>query len=220
MLDTLPSPLPGERLVILGNSGQGKSVLAKNLVMAEPNVIVVDTKHDEDWSDVGEIKHGEEIYGVGEGRYVWKTPNAFTDDERHAERFFSWALTAGNRVIYIDEYGDVCPGALTYPLALRRCIMRGRSRKLSIWGTTQEPIRCPSFLIGQAQHLYVFATGHPTQRKTIDQVFEQPVPWQELRLCTLTGIRHSPKECGGHQFLYKGPYGIYGPLVLETETTT
>ena len=48
-LAQLPSPNPGDRVVALGNTGEGKSELMKQLLLAEPNAIIINTKHDPSW---------------------------------------------------------------------------------------------------------------------------------------------------------------------------
>ena len=203
----LPLPAPGERLFTLGNTGTGKTVLTRALFSRVTHGIALDTKHDESWDDVGEVIRGDKIYRVGGGRYVWKVPESFLFDESEREKFFAWALLAGHRTIYIDEFGDVCESAVRFPRSLKLCVMRGRSRKLGIWGTTQEPVRVPPWLFGQAQHRYVFALGHPAQRKLAEEFFEAKIPWTEMP---------EPPSANAHRFMYKGPgTGAVGPMRLR-----
>lgn len=186
-------------------------MLLRELFCAFPDAIFLDTKHDEDHTDLGKTIKGDKIYTVAEGRYVWQTPDSFIFDRDEKEKFFGWAMKAGHRAILCDEYGDICESALMYPRALRLAIMRGRSRKLTLMGTTQEPLRVPQFLFGQAQHLYVFHLGHPDQKKMAEKLMEnEHIPWDAMPSVVDVGAT-SPKA---HRFIYKGAGGIYGPTKL------
>lgn len=205
-------PGRGERMFALGNSGTGKSVLTRALFRAVRNGIAIDTKHDESWNGVAEVIEGDRIFSVGKGAYVWKTPESFLFDEEERNRFFKWALEAGNRTIYIDEFGDVCENAQSFPRYLKLCVMRGRSRGVGIWGTTQEPMRVPPWLFGQAQHRYCFALGHPTQKKLADEFFEAKLPWESMP----EPSPYTKANDTAYRFVYKGPgTGLIGPMKME-----
>jgi energy-coupling factor transporter ATP-binding protein EcfA2 len=195
----LTTPALGERLWIVGNPGTGKSKLATSLLAAVPDAIILDTKHDEEesyWGPLGRIVRGEDIYNVAEGRFVWDVPDSYTDDPEKFNIFFKWALGVGRRVIYVDEFNDICGTATRYPYWFRRCYSRGRSRKLSMWGTTQELIR---------------ALGSPTQRKLADEYMGTPIPWLELPEPSPATVR----EGTAYRFVYKGPgTGMVGPVRL------
>lgn len=198
-------------MAALGNSGEGKTQVLRELFLGIEDGIFIDTKHDEDHSDLGRIVKDDKIYSIDHGRYVWQTPRSFHKYDEEKERFFGWALEAGHRVILCDELGDICESANKYPYNLRLCVMRGRSRELSIWGTTQEPLRVPSFLFGQAQHFYVFHLGHPDHRKMAENFLEKAaIPWEQLPSAVDVGTEHPT----AHRFIYKGPGGIYGPTKL------
>ena len=119
------------------------------------------------------------------------------------EEFFAWCLKYGRRTIFIDEINDVAESAQTYPRHLKLCYMRGRSRGLSMWSCTQAPVSVPSFTLGQCRHKYIFALGHPNQRKAAELFYEAPIPWDLM-----------PE--GSYKFVYRGPGNItMGPVVLD-----
>jgi energy-coupling factor transporter ATP-binding protein EcfA2 len=211
----LAVPQQGERLVVVGNSGTGKTNLVKSILPAIAHKIIVDTKEDEDWSAHGELVRGEKIFGVGGGSYVWQPGPAYDDNLAMWNRFCAWALSVGKRMIYFDEFGDPCPSAREYPIELKRCVMRGRSRKLSIAGTTQEIVRCPAFLYGQAQHRYCFDIGDPRHRPLADNFMGAPIPWESIP----EPSDITRKNGTAYRFMYRGPgTGLVGPLQLPQES--
>lgn len=199
ILKTLPVPNAGDRVTFMGNTGEGKTLVAASLLMAVPDAIVVNTKHDPLFKQVGKtIDHDTKIMNVREGRFNYEPGDDFLKDMDRRERFFAWAIKAGKRVIYIDEINDICPSAQRYPFMLQKCIKQGRWRKLGIWCSAQEPIRAPSFCFSQAQHRYLFFLGWADHRRLAEAWFEQDIPWEEI-----------PER--SHKFLLKLPSGIYGP---------
>lgn len=214
--ERLPTPLTADRVILLGNTREGKSVLAKALLRAKRNVIVIDTKEREYWGDVvtnpEKYPNPDKPYVVGgvdaikdiegPGRYVWRPGYDFTDSMEAREEFFRWALEVGNRVIYIDEIIDVAESATKYPKWYRRCVKTGASANLGMWGTTQEPRGIPLWTVGQAQYTFAFHTGLPEYRDRIDQIMETKVPWQQL-----------PSR--SFEFVWKDQNGMHGPTHLD-----
>lgn len=197
-LDTLPTPEAGDRVVALGNTGEGKSYMFDALLRSQPNAIIINTKHDPSFGTVGErIERDEDIYRVGKGRFDFRPSDAWINSIALKDRFFRWALNAGGpRVIYIDEFDDVCDSAVTFPPALKKCVKQGRWKGVGIWGSTQEPVRAPSFLYGQAQHRYLFYLGWDVHRKVAEAFFQQKIPWELI-----------PER--SHRFMLKVPWGTY-----------
>ena len=207
----LPKIATSDRVVLFGNSGEGKSTLARALLIAKPDVIVIDTKRDpkDRWDLVGEIVHGEDIRKVGGGRFVWQPPNNWMTDMEYRDDFFHWALgdpdnLNGNRVIYLDKILHTAPSATKFPIWLQLCVQTGRSANLGIWGTTQMPVRVPLFTIANAEYVFTFAVGLPEYRQRIDEIIEDPVPWSEI-----------PRR--SHKFMFRTPGGFYGPFELDLE---
>src|SRR5215469_13270814 len=187
----------------MGNTGEGKTAAAIALLRAVPNAIIVNTQHNPYFRGLvdpkrGTIRDDEQIFRVRGGRFDYQPSDAFAKDERVADRFFEWAFRAGHRVIYIDEFNDVCPNAASWPYGLQKCIKQGRWKHLGIWGSAQEPIRVPSFCFAQAQHRYLFYLGWPPHRKFAEAWFQQSVPWELI-----------PER--SHKFLLKTPAGVFGP---------
>ena len=213
ILDRLPLPDPGEHAAFMGNSGEGKTKVAEILFECVDDGIVINSKHDPQFARICDrtIRNDARIFGVRGGRINYEPSDAFNGNklgmDRTAalrlafqlrDRFFAWALAAGHRVIYIDEFNDICPTASLYPLQFQKAVKQGRWRDLSIWGSAQEPIRVPSFVFGQAKHRYLFFLGWPAHRRLAEEWYQRPIAWDKI-----------PE--GSHKFYVKTPSGVYGP---------
>ncbi len=201
ILHRLPAPRLGEHVSFMGNTGEGKTMLATALLLDKnyPNYIIVNTKHDDFFKSFGKtITDDEEIFRVVEGGFNYCPSDVFLQSMPHKERFFAWCLRAGNRRIYCDEVNDICPSASRYPFMFQKAIKQGRWKKLSMFVTAQEIIRAPSFCFSQTQHRYLWYLGWPLHRKLAEAWFEQEIPWDLI-----------PER--SHKFLLKTPGGLYGP---------
>jgi hypothetical protein len=207
--EQLELPQPGQHASFMGNTGEGKTAAACVLFDAVDDGIVLNTKHDPLFARLCDrtIRRDDAILKVTAGRYNYEPSDAFNGLDPHGgiklalrlrDRFFAWALAAGHRVIYIDEYNDLCPSASVYPLQFQKAIKQGRWRELGIWGSSQEPIRVPSFAFGQAKHRYLFFLGWPAHRRLAEEWFQQPIAWDRI-----------PE--GSNKFYVKTPSGVYGP---------
>lgn len=213
VLHELVLPGAGEHAAFMGNSGEGKTAVACVLFDAIDHGIVLNTKGDPLFAKLCDrtIRRDGDILKVRGGRYNYEPSDAFNGTapgmDRAAalrlafqlrDRFFAWALNAGHRTIYIDEFNDVCPSAAVYPLQFQKAVKQGRWKELSIWGSAQEPIRVPSFAFGQAKHRYLFFLGWPAHRRLAEEWYQRPIAWDRI-----------PE--GSHRFYVKTPSGVYGP---------
>lgn len=204
------------RVFVGGKTGSGKSVLARAILRRQPNVVVIDTKCNEveEWAKVGKVISGEAVHKVGSGRYIWQPQDSFLHDIAERNYHLQKLYKVGNRVIYIDEFGDIAPSAQKCPAALQTMSMRGRSAGLGLWGTTQRPHGVPLFCMSEAEHYFIFVTKLPHDRKRIENVVESHIDWDALGdcpACMSGGSNHY------HPFFYKGPRGpVQGPTFLPS----
>jgi hypothetical protein len=209
ILAELDVPAPGEHASFMGNSGEGKTAVACVLFDAIDHGIIINSKHDPLFERICDrtITNDKEIFKVRGGRFNYEPSDAFNGMDpagglklafKLRNRFFAWALEAGHRVIYIDEFNDICPTASLYPLQFQKAVKQGRWRELSIWGSAQEPIRVPSFAFGQSKHRYLFFLGWPSHRRLAEEWYQRPIAWDRI-----------PE--GSHKFYVKTPSGVYGP---------
>lgn len=209
IVDELELPEPGQHAAFMGNTGEGKTAVATCLFDAIDDGIVLNTKHDPLFARLCDrtiIRDDRKILNVRAGRYNYEPSDTFNGLSPGGlkaaiplrDRFFAWALEAGHRVIYIDEFNDVCPSASVFPVQFQKAVKQGRWRELSIWGSAQEPIRVPSFAFAQAKHRYLFFLGWPSHRRLAEEWYQRPIAWERI-----------PE--GSHKFYVKTPSGVYGP---------
>lgn len=166
----------GDRASFLGPSGSGKTEVAKALLVAQRNAIVIDTKRSEEWDDVGEVIGSRDIFRVRAGRFVYRVDSDFLVDKDQPERFFRWALAAGNRVIYIDEQLDI-------PATTGQKILatQGRAAGVGLWVATQRPHGVPLYLLSEANHQFIFRLRLKRDRERIEETTAgAPIDWDTL----------------------------------------
>ncbi len=196
----LPRIKPGESICIVGPKGSGKTVLAKTLLLARRNAVIIDTKLDEKWSAIGMKIPEQKLFAVKGGRYHWPASNEFVLDKNVQDAVFRQLLAMGHRVVYIDEAYD-----LQLSGGLKLVATKGRSRKLGIWISTQRPCHIPLFLFSEAQHFFVFYLRLKRDRARIEEATGMEIPWDRLQKWK-------------YSFLYVREDGqIIGPIQLDKE---
>jgi energy-coupling factor transporter ATP-binding protein EcfA2 len=162
-------------MAFVGPRGSGKTELARALLKTRAHCIVVDTKRNEEWSDVGEVVDERDIYRVRGGRYIYRVEPDFLIDESRVEKFFRWCLRGGNRVIYVDEQYDVIPTDGERILATQ-----GRASGIGLWSGMQRPHGCPLYVLSEASHVWVFGLRLKRDRERVEETTGTVVPWRKL----------------------------------------
>jgi energy-coupling factor transporter ATP-binding protein EcfA2 len=175
---TWPDIRRGERVSFIGPSGSGKTEVAKALLRTQKNAIVLDTKRVEHWEDIGETLGPQDIYRVRAGRYVYRVEPAFLTNPEHAEKFFAWALSAGNRAIYVDEQVDVPNSDAQKVLAVQ-----GRASGVGLWVATQRPHGVPLYTLSECNHQFIFRLRLKRDRERVEEATAgAPIDWDSLKV--------------------------------------
>lgn len=194
----------GEHITLVGTTGSGKTVLARELLSRRDYVVVLGTKNND-----------RELYGPfeelgyeltddfdptpdqDESRIIFRPRLRSPDDKGLAaqRQAFEGALflvwEAGGWTIYADEIWY-----LTHRLKLATIFetlwTAGRSDDITVVGATQLPVDIPLLAFDQATHLFLFRN---TDRYRINRMAEFAGSDIEL-------VRHIIPRLPRHEFLY------------------
>lgn len=188
----------GDRVLIVGPTGSGKSTAASVIANAWPRVLVLDPKLDD---RVAELPNSTVAYGVRAalaalpGRVIYRPLSSEFDDLPAAFEPLARAVYAvGSCGIVLHETEIVAP----LPKArrwLRSTIMWGRSRRVPMIFCAQRPSWIDRLCISEPAHVYLFGLNDDRDLSTMAGVMR--VKSSALRPLTTP-----------HAFYYRGPDGI------------
>lgn len=146
-------PEVGDRAIITGQTGTGKSTLAKAIVQtmaAWQRTLIIDPKAEIDW-----FEGAEPVGSKVPSRVQIYRPGLDSDVVSETNDLLRQCYEQKDWLIYIDElYGIQEKG--NYPAVLNAVYTRGRSRRVSVIACCQRPAWVPLFALTETQHQYVF----------------------------------------------------------------
>lgn len=149
-----------ERIIGVGRTGSGKTVLAKYIVRNWPSLVVYDEKAEITLTNAHITSDIRQIANADVGRFVYRPPiEAIANNKARKqllEDFFRVIYERKNTVLYIDEIYAVAENAQSFPYWLRAILTRGRSRNIGVIALTQRPAFIPNFFISEAEHIFTF----------------------------------------------------------------
>jgi DNA helicase HerA-like ATPase len=192
-----PALLKGsQRITFLGQTGSGKSVLARNLLKQARRkgwrIVIIDPK--KDW-----MKYlGKEYPYAEKGRGTVDSPVLVSDFNpklsvqifqplewtEQCERFFKAIIACKNTIVYIDEITQLA-SATIIPRELKLIWTQGRSLKIGAWCATQRPKGIPVIVKDQSEVWFMFRVNSLDDRKVVKgymplddtpEVVERPLP--------------------------------------------
>jgi len=150
------------RLIVVGTTGSGKTVLAKHLLL-NPNltrVVVIDPKHT--FSLEG-YKRGWSLPWLSNKFKLIVRPSK-KDDEKLASLLYS-LLGAGNVIIYIDELATMADFFKLSTAVLADIARTGREKKVGLWTATQRPAWIPKIFLTESEVYIMFQLRTDADRK-------------------------------------------------------
>jgi len=155
----------GDRILVVGRTGSGKSVLARRLAETYPDRLLIIDPADSTGTD---LPGAHRIYGGGtaeleaaaEERIIRWVPSDTADLDAYDE-VYRWAFHYRYPgLVWVDEAGIVLP-AHGGPPAGRTYLVQGRKRVLGHLACHTRPREIDRNLIAQAQHLFIFDMPNP-----------------------------------------------------------
>lgn len=160
-------PQHGERGLIVGRSGSGKTVFGRWLLGYMPGAIIYDTKGDSAFDEFGPVvSHVDDAFELlaDETRpvdyvVVRPDPELLADPLALDDMLLAHYNNGDGLTAFLDEgymfhrNGRPGPGYLAL-------LTRGRSREISTLTCTQRPAWLSTFALTEANHFYIFRLEH------------------------------------------------------------
>jgi len=191
----LPPLAPGKRMLTVGRTGCGKTVVNRAILKALRHVTVFDTKNTFSWKEPGNPYYGliatnaegvfklwRAIEARGDGAPVIYRPNIAHPNWRHeADEIARVAFLRQHNTLYYDELADLV-NATDYERVAphwRRAIQQGRELELTVLMATQRPQRIPVIAGSEADVVISFYLKTKADRDRVEE-WVGPVPWGAL----------------------------------------
>ncbi len=140
-----------ERLVFVGATGSGKTVLAKHFLKRLNRILVIDPKHTFRL-DGFKVRRSLPVFG-SEFRIIYRP--RLEDDEELAGLLMS-IMRGKNATVYCDELATLAEMYPNTTLILADMARTGRERHVSVWTALQRPRWVPRVFFTEAEIVIMF----------------------------------------------------------------
>jgi transcriptional regulator with AAA-type ATPase domain len=178
----------GEHVIIVGDTGSGKTYLESKLLDLRDYVIVIKTKPDDiKFADFTKVKDFRKLGNLKVNKFVLDPPFAPELQRYHIANTISKAWKEEGWTIAADET-YYWTSILKLERQLNMLLTQGRSKKLTVVAGMQRPAWISRFALSQATHAFIFRC-EGRDLTTLSQALSPKVvkPVEDLR---------------GHDFVY------------------
>jgi ABC-type dipeptide/oligopeptide/nickel transport system ATPase component len=173
--------LNNERVILLGTTGSGKTVLAKRFLMSLNRVLVIDPKHT---FKLDGFKRTKEVpLFTHNFRMIYRPTR---DDDLHLADLI-WKLNKQKHVtIYVDELSSLAesPFFKNTVTELMDIARTGRERHVALWASVQRPRRTPRIFFSEAEVFFQFKLKSGEDREYISEfigdIVRRPIPLHQF----------------------------------------
>lgn len=160
---------PGERGLIVGQTGTGKSVLAKSLLPKTGKLIIIDPKGEFEYFEPNgkQMPVYRELAAVKlrkPARFIFRPREGDIANIHVYDGVFQHAYEQGDTTVFVDEI-IAFANHNRYPHYMAVCYQMGRSKRVSILACTQRPKRIPEMVKTESQRFYCFKLNNPEDIK-------------------------------------------------------
>lgn len=162
-------PKIGDRAVLVGQTGCGKTTLAEYLLSSRRFVVALDGKGMLNWQGYQRLTTLKNVVKSKQDRIIYAPNHAELRDSETMEAFFKWVYDRTNTTAYIDETYSVTNGD-DIGHYYQACLTRGRERGISVFSSTQRPMSIPQEILSESEHFFIFTLSLPQDRKKIREI--------------------------------------------------
>ena len=157
----------GARGAIIGQTGTGKSFLAKRLLPKTEALSIIDPKRQFDY-DLPTFDSVRAIKIRRPKRFIYRPkPEEFLDVDRLSE-VYRYCYERGDIFVYTDDAVGVID-RYKYPKFLAVAYQMGREHGLTMLASFQRPARVPLFLVSEASQFYCFRLTLGNDVRTVQE---------------------------------------------------
>lgn len=196
----------GERIYFVGHTGSGKTTLAQamleRLIPRRIPIVVIDPKGEfqpsigQGWEIRDDLPWNWERITASRRRpkhlRIIIRPEFLADHRKDARLNTIYARIYDRKgtLVYLDEIQRLTREHLSAP-ELARLVQMGRSRRVSVWGSTLRPSGIPRYFTSESDHVFTFRLRDELDRRRIAQIIGP------------RGLEHPGP--GPHDFFYRPP---------------
>lgn len=154
-----------DRVMILGTTGSGKTVLAKRLLTNQSRLIVIDPKHTFKADNMRMNKRlSFPPFWKNDFRVILRPRR---DDDSRLADFLITAFKKKNVTIYNDELAVMEERYPESMSVLKEIALTGREKRVSLWNATQRPRNVPKIFFTEAEVFFCFTLRSEEDRDHI-----------------------------------------------------
>lgn len=185
---------PSDRnFTIVGPTRCGKSVLARQLLYRNPQVVVVNPKHD--WktrkgdylaTNLSELEKSLDKMADNDYRHVVynvPTEHLQRNNSHELDKVAEMVYYRENTILYYDELYFVA-GPSDFEIRspwFFRSIIAGNGKGVGVWGCVQRPTWIPLAVLSETTMRATFNLRKRTDRSRMEELLGEEIPWGVLK---------------------------------------